>query len=378
MCPGAVGEIPIIDINSDFEGGSIVSLGRLGDDVHLALRPDTGACRGQWFNFRFTDESATLRKFCIENADEAYFPRGWDECEIVSSPDGAHWQRVKTVFDGKRLWFHSRGSQQGVQFALFVPYTSHERNALIQYAEIRQSARQIELIEVGRSNLGNDIRAIRLGAGNGPKVWVIARQHPGESMSEWAAEGMTIRLLAGRDSRSRRLSRELDVTIVPVANPDGVMLGNMRCNAAGRDLNRTWYDPQPDSPEVVGLLRSMERTGVDLFLDLHGDEVSPEAYFASPTSLTIENRHQAHLEDVLLRSFIPNRWVASPEAGPGEWDGLAMDVVAAQFGCPALTIEIPFKTQPEEHGEGGLPSPRWCVRFGSRLVDLLADYFAGS
>ncbi len=29
-------------------------------------------------------------------------------------------------------------------------------------------------------------------------------------------------------------------------NPDGVIIGNTRCNLAGYDLNRVWDDPDPE------------------------------------------------------------------------------------------------------------------------------------
>ena len=37
------------------------------------------------------------------------------------------------------------------------------------------------------------------------RVWVLARQHPGESMAEWFTEGLLRRLLDGADPTSRRL-----------------------------------------------------------------------------------------------------------------------------------------------------------------------------
>jgi len=39
--------------------------------------------------------------------------------------------------------------------------------------------------------------------------------------------------------------------VIPMVNPDGVVLGNSRCSFAGIDLNRAWKDPRMDrEPEV--------------------------------------------------------------------------------------------------------------------------------
>ena len=56
-------------------------------------------------------------------------------------------------------------------------------------------------------------------------------------------------------------------------NPDGSVLGNLRTNAAGANLNREWETPTLErSPEVFTVREKMMETGVDLFLDIHGDE----------------------------------------------------------------------------------------------------------
>jgi murein tripeptide amidase MpaA len=32
--------------------------------------------------------------------------------------------------------------------------------------------------------------------------------------------------------------------LIPMLNPDGVIIGNYRCSLAGRDLNRRWKKPK--------------------------------------------------------------------------------------------------------------------------------------
>ena len=55
--------------------------------------------------------------------------------------------------------------------------------------------------------------------------------------------------------------------------PDGSVLGHLRTNAKGANLNREWAAPAEDyAPEVACVLRRMQETGCDAFLDVHGDE----------------------------------------------------------------------------------------------------------
>lgn len=58
--------------------------------------------------------------------------------------------------------------------------------------------------------------------GEGKRViWVIARQHPGESMAEWFAEGLLERLTDPHDATSRALLDKAVFYVVPNMNPGG-------------------------------------------------------------------------------------------------------------------------------------------------------------
>lgn len=45
--------------------------------------------------------------------------------------------------------------------------------------------------------------------------------------------------------------------VVPMLNPDGVIVGNYRCSLAGRDLNRNYQTSLKDSFPCVWHTRSM-------------------------------------------------------------------------------------------------------------------------
>ncbi|VFT05201.1 peptidase M14, carboxypeptidase A [Pseudomonas aeruginosa] len=113
------------------------------------------------------------------------------------------------------------------------------------------------------------------------KLWVIAQQHPGEHMAEWFMEGLIERLQRPDDTEMQRLLEKADLYLVPNMNPDGAFHGNLRTNAAGQDLNRAWLEPSAErSPEVWFVQQEMKRHGVDLFLDIHGDEEIPHVFAA--------------------------------------------------------------------------------------------------
>ena len=55
------------------------------------------------------------------------------------------------------------------------------------------------------------------------QVWLIARQHPGETMAEWFVEGLLERLLDQADAVSRTLLQQCVFYVVPNMNPDGAV-----------------------------------------------------------------------------------------------------------------------------------------------------------
>jgi murein tripeptide amidase MpaA len=126
--------------------------------------------------------------------------------------------------------------------------------------------------------------------------------------------------------------------------------GNLRTNAAGRNLNREWRAPDPmASPEVFLVRAEMERTGCALFLDIHGDESLPYVFFSTAEEVPGFTAEAA----VAQARFVETLLAVSPdfqtEEGykPGRFGEelltLASKWVANHFGCVSLTLEMPFK-----------------------------------
>jgi murein tripeptide amidase MpaA len=83
------------------------------------------------------------------------------------------------------------------------------------------------------------------------------------------------------DSVARSLLDQAVMYVVPNMNPDGSWRGFLRTNAAGQNLNRCWKEPTlAESPEVYFTLEKMRQTGVDMMIDVHGDEALPHNFIA--------------------------------------------------------------------------------------------------
>ena len=169
-------------------------------------------------------------------------------------------------------------------------------------------------------------------------------------MAEWFVEGMIERLTDRADPVARRLLERAAFHVVPNMNPDGSVLGNLRTNAAGANLNREWMAPSMEtSPEVALVRERMLETGVDAFIDVHGDEGLPYVFVAGGEMLPGFTPEQAGVQS----AFIANFKRASPEFqdvhgyGAGKYNEQALKLaskwVGHTFGCLSLTLEMPFK-----------------------------------
>lgn len=337
-----------VQISANFDSGNIQVLdASQPGHVRLAIRRDTHCEFMQWFHFRVSDAAGVPLRLCIENAGDCSYADGWHGYACAASYDRQHWFRIPTTFyDGHALTIEVTPQHDTLWLAYFEPY-SHERH---QELVGRCNASPLARVErIGTSLQGRDLDCVHAGSG-AHHVWIQARQHPGESMAEWCAEGLLARLLDPHDAVAREVRRLATLHIVPNANPDGATLGNLRANAAGANLNREWRQPSMErSPEVWHIQAAMRATGMSLFLDLHGDETLPYVFIDG--SHMVPGYGERNLQ--LQADFLANLRTACPDfqTEHGYADNrfdeelltLASKWTARTFGCVALTLEMPFK-----------------------------------
>ena len=138
--------------------------------------------------------------------------------------------------------------------------------------------------------------------------------------------------------------------IVPNMNPDGGARGHLRTNAVGTNLNREWAAPSKDkSPEVLYVFNAMSQIGVDMYLDLHGDEALPYNFVAGTEGNPSYNAEIEALENTFKQALLNATPEFQDEFGydkdaPGEANlTVASNAVGEKFGCMAYTVEMPFK-----------------------------------
>lgn len=87
-------------------------------------------------------------------------------------------------------------------------------------------------------------------------IVVLARAHPGESVTSFVCQGF-LEFLLGSHPTAQILRENFVFKIVPMLNPDGVFLGNNRCNLIGQDMNRSWNIATEFSHPTIMAARKM-------------------------------------------------------------------------------------------------------------------------
>ena len=338
-----------IRISHHFDAGAIeVVRADSPDAIELNLRADNQADIRQWFCFRLQGARGAACTMRILNAGQAAYPGGWENYQAVASYDREHWFRVPTAYDGQVLTISHAPEGDSVYYAYFEPYSFERHLDLLGRAGRSPLARVVNL---GATVEGRDLDLVRVGdPAAAKKVWVIARQHPGETMAEWFVEGMLEALLDRANPIARRLLESAVFYVVPNMNPDGAVRGNLRTNAAGANLNREWMEPSmASSPEVWLVRERLAATGCDLFLDIHGDEVLPYVFVAGSEMLENFTPRQAAAQQAFIEDFLrasPDfqaRFGYAPAKYREDMLKLASKYVGHHYGCLSLTLEMPFK-----------------------------------
>ncbi|WP_293781420.1 M14-type cytosolic carboxypeptidase [uncultured Oxalicibacterium sp.] len=336
-------------ISSAFDAGAIeVVSAESAQAIELRLRPDSHADFAQWFYFRLQGAHGERCKLRIVDADKATYPDGWKDYQAAASYDRINWFRVPTVFDGRDLTITCTPKHDSMYFAYFEPYSWERHLNLLSRCQLSPKAR---IAWLGKTIDGRDLDMVVVGnPAARRKVWIIARQHPGESMAEWFVEGMLDALLDEQNETAQAALQHAVFYVVPNMNPDGSVRGNLRTNAAGANLNREWMVPTLErSPEVFHVRQRMHETGCDLFLDIHGDEGLPYVFVAGSEMLegftAQQMAEQQRFVDRLLQASEDFQTEHGYAAGKYREDmlKLASKYVGHTFKCVSLTLEMPFK-----------------------------------
>ncbi len=372
-----------IVVNSAFDAGNIDAVSAIdSDNIRLRIRKDHQSDFLQWFFFRVSGVRDRQCRFIIENASETTYPAGWENYHVATSNNLEYWYRTPTGYDNKTLSWSVTPKTDVIYFAYFAPYSLDRLANLLARCGCSNG---VYVESLGQTLDGRELDYLRITSQQPteprhakPQVWCVARQHPGESMASWWMEGWLLRLLDKNNAAARALRDLADINVVPNMNPDGSFRGHLRTNAAGVNLNREWAEPSLEkSPEVYLVQQRMRQTGVDLCIDVHGDEALPYNFIAGTEGVANWNDDR----DRQLIAFKRTLAALNPDfqfdyGYPRNQPNSAnlrfcSNSVANTYGCPAYTLEMPFKDAANRPMPDVGWSPERSMALGSSFVDAV-------
>lgn len=327
--------------------------------ARIRVRSDNAAAFRQWFWVRAEDLDGAPLALTILDAGGCSYPGGWPAYRAVArlGAEGDDWVRVPTSYADGQLTIALPPGHDRIDVAYFAPYPHARRVERVR----DWAARGADVRDLGPTPDGLALPIVTVGRGPSP-VWIVARQHPGETMAEWFVEGLVERLLGAGGGAPAGLLDRVTFRIAPCVNPDGARRGNHRTNALGLDLNRQWADPDPErAPEVRRIRDAMDDTGVAFALDVHGDEEIPYNFAGGGEGTPAWDPRRAAVK----RRFI-DAWLAAtpdmqavhgyPTPAPGEGNlTVCSQQLCERFRCVALTVEQPFL----DHDDNPEPVAQW-------------------
>ncbi|XP_045432927.1 cytosolic carboxypeptidase 3 isoform X4 [Pipistrellus kuhlii] len=287
-----------------FESGNLQKVVKVAEyEYQLTVRPDLFTNKHtQWYYFQVTNTQAEIAyRFTIINFTKpaSLYNRGmrplfYSEKEAKTNNIG--WRRIGEQIkyyrnnpgqDGRHYFsltwtFQFPHSNDTCYFAHCYPYTYtnlQEYLSSINNDPVRSKFCKIRVLchTIARNMVYILTITTPLKNADSRKrkaVILTARVHPGETNSSWIMKGFLDFILGS--SRDAQLLRDTFIfKVVPMLNPDGVIVGNYRCSLAGRDLNRNYTSLLKESFPSVWYTRNMihrlmEKREVILYCDLHG------------------------------------------------------------------------------------------------------------
>lgn len=208
---------------------------------------------------------------------------------------------------------------------------------------------------------------------------IIGRVHPGEVIASVIIEGL-MRYLCSSDPDAVILRQRLEVRIVPILNPDGVVIGNSRTSLSGNDLNRRYIKPDPQAHvevwSVKELLGSL-RTKLFSFIDVHGHSTKKGSFLLGPpfplhNDLYYMSRVVPKLmseQTEMFRYFSCNFRVSKSKRKA------ARAVVASEFGIPySYTFETSFHFYFNKQRQTVMLMPVDYLLLGELLIKTLSEF----
>lgn len=373
-----------VTAGTDFESASLDSLS-VGENVlriNLFSRPDplnpvdtALEPSARWYSFVLegVEGKEVLMQFYGSEAVRPFYSYDGENYIRFSAGESLGCDRILKRF-----------SEDTVYVAYFIPYTyRHLLGRIGQWA----SSPHVSVLSAGESTLGNDMPLLVVTDASvrdslKKVIYVHARTHTSEAPCSWHLDAFVERLALSDDPLAAALRREAVFYIVPFANPDGVIHGLSRSNAAGVNQEINWDRPDSLTSVEVSNLKSLlesilERHGhIDMALNLHSQVEDYATYWVHTASSTSDAFYSDEMRLARLtidgNPYFKCRDLDFSDLAPRYLEGWLWKKCGEN--CLAMTFETPY-TYYSENPDGEWVSLENLSAFADHTLQAIGDYF---
>ena len=326
------------------------------DFDEIAFTPGThGGPEVLWFNLRIVRDSRLKAKpirLVLKHFNNLLGHGTPANCQPVMSVDDKPFARLppgseEVTDDGQvqAVW-RLPAPARSLQVATCFPYAWEEMEALLDDHEDTLRADTIGVSQEDLPIVRLSNRVGTRGDTTSPGIYLIARQHSGETPGSWVLEGFLRAIAEAGDGAPL-------VWAVPLSNVDGVVMGDYGKDNFPYDLNRAWGHP-PMRHEALVIQRDMrrwlERCTPALAIDFHAPglgETDGCYFFLISPERSAEMHQRLHdwtdaFQDALGTDLAATNF-ARVASYASRWETPSFaQATCLQFGFPALSLETPY------------------------------------
>lgn len=340
-------------------------------EVRFASDPCGGA-EALWFYFRIEEAAPdpakhTKIRITWTMIDNLYGSDQSTLCIPVACSPGGTWMRLKQGEenrneDGLReLSWQIPHPAPSTDIALCFPYGITElENALDRARDFWKTA------AIGVSQGGRTIRRVYHSAGAGtnyPSVYIVARQHGGETPTSWVLDGLL---------RHWALNKKGGYSIwtIPIADIDGAEWGWYGRENIPHDLGRAWSDP-PTRHEALAIRNDLLRwksTGKPiLVLDLQAaDAFEKDGVYAIIGESADETKWGNVIQNELRAEYAARDFNRTKDR-PSRSNGPTLsNWVRQHLNVPVVTLRVPYA-----QAAGNVLTQKSYREIGQRLAQAM-------
>lgn len=344
-----------------------------------------------WFYFKVTSDGKEPLEFVVENAAGAHQTGlRWKITKPVFSIDGHTWVRAEYTqysYLRHRIWkrgiklfgkpvfrFRAPIIADTLWVAYSYPYTNSDLNMLIK--EIQNSP-EVTISTIGKSEEGRDIlkvhinRSVSAVSKTNQQIWVVCREHPGETPASFVCEGMIHALL--KHPAGKRLREVYGFSFIPILNVDGVAHGYYYHNANGVNLSFDWEEFRSIEARVLqeAIADDIKKGAMRMMINLHSCNDPTKGHFFLKISESELKPRDIEFQRGIFR--VANR--VHPQlqghSPVRQWDlsSITGNALYRHNGVHCLYLECNYS----RGADGSTVTPESLGETGAALVQALAE-----